>query len=215
MSDPPRLAILISGNGSNLQSIIDAIEKGFLRASISLVLSNNPDAYGLTRATRHGIATRVLDHRDFANREAFDEALREILDAVSPDLIVLAGFMRILGRAFIDAFPGRILNIHPSLLPAYKGLNTHQRALDNQETRHGVSIHLVTAELDDGPVLLQGSYPIEPGDIAEDLQRKGHRLEHQMYPQLLQWFSDNRIHIDQGTVYFEQQPLKAPILFNP
>ncbi len=215
MSEPPRLAILISGNGSNLQSIIDAIEKGFLRASISLVLSNNPDAYGLTRATRHGIATRVLDHRDFANREAFDEALREILDAVSPDLIVLAGFMRILGRAFIDAFPGRILNIHPSLLPAYKGLNTHQRALDNQETRHGVSIHLVTAELDDGPVLLQGSYPIEPGDIAEDLQRKGHRLEHQMYPQLLQWFSDNRIHIDQGTVYFEQQPLKAPILFNP
>ncbi len=215
MSEPPRLAILISGNGSNLQSIIDAIEKGFLRASISLVLSNNPDAYGLTRATRHGIATRVLDHRDFANREAFDEALREILDAVSPDLIVLAGFMRILGRAFIDAFPGRILNIHPSLLPAYKGLNTHQRALDNQETRHGVSIHLVTAELDDGPVLLQGSYPIEPGDSAEDLQRKGHRLEHQMYPQLLQWFSDNRIHIDQGTVYFEQQPLKAPILFNP
>ncbi len=215
MSEPPRLAILISGNGSNLQSIIDAIEKGFLRASISLVVSNNPDAYGLTRATRHGIATRVLDHRDFANREAFDEALREILDAVSPDLIVLAGFMRILGRAFIDAFPGRILNIHPSLLPAYKGLNTHQRALDNQETRHGVSIHLVTAELDDGPVLLQGSYPIEPGDIAEDLQRKGHRLEHQMYPQLLQWFSDNRIHIDQGTVYFEQQPLKAPILFNP
>ncbi len=215
MSEPPRLAILISGNGSNLQSIIDAIEKGFLRASISLVLSNNPDAYGLTRATRHGIATRVLDHHDFANREAFDEALREILDAVSPDLIVLAGFMRILGRAFIDAFPGRILNIHPSLLPAYKGLNTHQRALDNQETRHGVSIHLVTAELDDGPVLLQGSYPIEPGDIAEDLQRKGHRLEHQMYPQLLQWFSDNRIHIDQGTVYFEQQPLKAPILFNP
>ncbi len=215
MSESPRLAILISGNGSNLQSIIDAIEKGFLRASISLVLSNNPDAYGLTRATRHGIATRVLDHRDFANREAFDEALREILDAVSPDLIVLAGFMRILGRAFIDAFPGRILNIHPSLLPAYKGLNTHQRALDNQETRHGVSIHLVTAELDDGPVLLQGSYPIEPGDIAEDLQRKGHRLEHQMYPQLLQWFSDNRIHIDQGTVYFEQQPLKAPILFNP
>ncbi len=215
MSEPPRLAILISGNGSNLQSIIDAIEKGFLRASISLVLSNNPDAYGLTRATRHGIATRVLDHHDFANREAFDEALREILDAVSPDLIVLAGFMRILGRAFIDAFPGRILNIHPSLLPAYKGLNTHQRALDNQETRHGVSIHLVTAELDDGPVLLQGSYPIEPGDSAEDLQRKGHRLEHQMYPQLLQWFSDNRIHIDQGTVYFEQQPLKAPILFNP
>ncbi len=141
--------------------------------------------------------------------------MREILDAVSPDLIVLAGFMRILGPAFIDAFPGRILNIHPSLLPAYKGLNTHQRALDNQETRHGVSIHLVTAELDDGPVLLQGSYPIEPGDIAEDLQRKGHRLEHQMYPQLLQWFSDNRIHIDQGTVYFEQQPLKAPILFNP
>lgn len=215
MSEPLRLAVLISGNGSNLQSIIDAIEQGRLDASIALVLSNNANAHGLTRAANHGIETRVLDHREFASREAFDDALREILESVAPDLVVLAGFMRILGPALIDAFAQRILNIHPSLLPAYKGLNTHQRALEHNETRHGVSIHLVTADLDDGPVLLQGSYPIAAGETVEDLQRKGHRLEHQMYPQLLQWFSENRLSIHQGRVYFEQHPLETPLQFNP
>ena len=215
MSEPLRLAILLSGNGSNLQAIIDAIEQGLLDAEICLVLSNNAQAYGLERASNHGIETRVLDHRDFSSREAYDDALREVLDAVAPDLVVLAGFMRILGTAFIEAFSGRVINIHPSLLPAYKGLNTHQRALDNGETEHGVSIHVVTAELDDGPVLLQAGYAIEPGDTAEDLQRKGHRLEHQMYPRVLQWFSERRLRVDQGEVLYDRKPLHAPLRFNP
>lgn len=214
MSKPLRLAVLISGNGSNLQSIIDAIEQGCLNASIALVLSNNPQAYGLERAARHGIESRVLNHRDYSSREDFDIALRDTLATIEPDLVVLAGFMRILGEKFVDAYAGRVLNIHPSLLPAYKGLNTHQRALDNREPRHGVSIHLVTAALDDGPILLQGSYPIETGDSAESLQQKGHRLEHQMYPRLLQWFSDDRFRVDGDRVYFDRQPLDAPLQFD-
>jgi phosphoribosylglycinamide formyltransferase-1 len=134
---------------------------------------------------------------------------------VAPDFIVLAGYMRILSAAFVRAFEHRILNIHPSLLPAYKGLDTHQRALDNGESRHGVSIHLVTAELDDGPILLQGSYPIEAGDSAADLQAKGHRLEHQMYPLLLRWLSEGKLIIDDnGRIQYEQTPLDQPIQFS-
>ena len=213
MSDKLALAVLISGNGSNLQSIIDAIESGRLNAEIRIVLSNNPDAYGLTRASQHGIETLVLDHRDFTSRAQYDTALQQRLKALEPDFIVLAGFMRILGESFVAAFADRILNIHPSLLPAYKGLNTHQRALDNNDSIHGVSIHLVTAELDDGPILLQGSYPIESEDSVEDLQRKGHSLEHQMYPQLLSWLSEKRLTIDKGRILNEQVPLEKPLQF--
>ncbi len=215
MSSPLALAVLISGNGSNLQAIIDAIEAGRLDAEIRLVLANDAAAYGLERAARHGIATRVIDHRDYASRDAFDAALLDCLRAIEPDFIVLAGFMRILGDDFVRAFAGRILNIHPSLLPAYKGLDTYQRALDNRETRHGVSIHLVTAELDDGPVLLQGEYPIEPGDDAASLQQKGHRLEHQMYPVLLQWLAEGRLTIDEGRILHDRKPLSAPLRYAP
>jgi phosphoribosylglycinamide formyltransferase-1 len=216
MSKPLRLAVLISGSGSNLQAIIDAIESGELDARIVTVISNNPDAFGLQRAGKHGLPTRVFDHRDHASREQYDAAVRQYLESVAPDYIVLAGFMRILSPAFIEAFKHRILNIHPSLLPAYKGLHTHQRALDNGETQHGVSIHLVTAELDDGPVLLQASYPIGAGDTAEDLQARGHRLEHQMYPQLLRWISEGKLIIDdEGRMHYEKALLEQPILFNP
>ena len=214
MSDKLTLAVLISGNGSNLQSIIDAIEAGDLQGEIDLVLSNNPEAYGLERAAKHGISTRVIDHRDFDSRERFDAELQTQLKQIDPDFIVLAGFMRILGADLVDAFPDRILNIHPSLLPNYKGLNTHQRALDNGEKKHGVSIHLVTAELDDGPILLQGSYPIEAGDTAEDLQRKGHGLEHRMYPQVLRWLSERKISIEKGRIYNEQVPINAPLQYD-
>lgn len=215
MSDELSLAVLISGSGSNLQAIIDAIESGKLHARIDTVVSNNPDAFGLQRASKHGLPTTVIDHRDFPSRELYDDALRRHLQAVSPDFIVLAGYMRILTPAFVRAFEHRILNIHPSLLPAYKGLDTHQRALDNAESRHGVSIHLVTAELDDGPILLQGSYPIEPGDSAADLQAKGHRLEHQMYPLLLRWLSESKLIIDDnGRIHYEQTPLDQPIQFS-
>ena len=213
MSKPLRLAVLISGNGSNLQAIIDAIEDGRLHAEIGVVGSNIPQAYGLERATRHGITTRVVDSGDFEDRAGFDAALQACVEQFAPDYLVLAGFMRILGPSFIDAFADRILNIHPSLLPAYKGLDTHQRALDNGESRHGVSIHLVTAELDGGPVILQGDYAIEPGDTAADLQRKGHRLEHSMYPRVLYWLAKEELRIDEGRLYFHQQALDAPLVY--
>lgn len=209
------LAVLISGSGSNLQAIIDAIEAGELDARIDLVVSNNPDAFGLQRARKHGLQASVIDHRDYASRELYDADLRQLLESTAPDYIVLAGFMRILGPAFINAFAHRILNIHPSLLPDYKGLNTHQRALDNAETRHGVSIHLVTAELDDGPILLQGAYPINAGDSVEDLQARGHRIEHRMYPLLLRWLSEGKLNIDtEGRILHDQVPLDKPILLN-
>jgi len=214
MSNELRLAVLISGSGSNLQAIIDAIESGSLHARIDTVVSNNPDAFGLQRASKHGLPTTVIDHRDFSSRELYDDSLRRHLQSVAPDFIVLAGYMRILSPAFVRAFEHRILNIHPSLLPAYKGLDTHQRALDNAESQHGVSIHLVTAELDDGPILLQGSYPIEAGDSAADLQAKGHRLEHQMYPLLLRWLSEGKLIIDDnGRILYEHTPLDQPVQF--
>ena len=214
MSNALRLAVLISGSGSNLQAIIDAIEDAHLQATIDSVVCNNPDAFGLQRAIRHGLPALVIDHRDYASRDQYESALREHLQSVGPDFIVLAGYMRILSPSFVQSFEHRILNIHPSLLPAYKGLDTHQRALDNAESQHGVSIHLVTAELDDGPILLQASYPIEPGDSAADLQAKGHRLEHQMYPLLLRWFSEGKLSIDDsGRILYEQTPLDQPIQF--
>jgi len=208
------LAILISGNGSNLQAIIDAIEAGHLNAEITAVVSSDPEAYGLIRATRHHLPSQVMDARDYTNRSEYDEALQHYLERINPDYIVLAGFMRILTSEFIDAFEHRILNIHPSLLPAYKGLNTYQRALDNGETQHGVSIHLVTAELDAGPIILQASYDIETGENVEDLQQKGHRLEHRMYPQVLSWLSDNSLTINQGQIYYEKALLEQPIRFD-
>ncbi|MCP4981247.1 MAG: phosphoribosylglycinamide formyltransferase [Gammaproteobacteria bacterium] len=214
MSDPLSLAILVSGSGSNLQAIIDAVESGALNADIKVVVSNNHQAYGLVRATRHGIHTWVVNNRDYATREQYDSVLQHYLESVNPDYIVLAGFMRILSPAFIDAFKHRIINIHPSLLPDYKGLNTHQRVLDNGEKQHGVSIHLVTSELDAGPIIMQASYPVLPGNSVEELQRTGHQLEHQMYPQVLCWLSDNKLTIDGGQVFYEQSLLEQPIPFN-
>ncbi len=213
MNKPLALVVLISGNGSNLQSIIDAIEAGQLNAEIRAVVSNNPDAYGLQRARKQGIACYIQDHRDFSDRDQFDQQLQAYLQTVNPDYIVLAGFMRILGAELVSAFRNRIVNIHPSLLPAYKGLDTHQRALENQETHHGVSIHLVTAELDDGPILLQGRYPIEQDDQVADLQRKGHALEHRMYPRLLSWLSENKLIITESQVLHEQVELEKPLEF--
>lgn len=215
MSEPLKLAILISGNGSNLQSIIDAIESGRLNAQIKTVVSSNSEAYGLVRATQHDLSTWVIDHRDYQDREQYDAVLKRYLESVATDYIVLAGFMRILGPGIIKAFEHRILNIHPSLLPAYKGLNTYQRALDDNATHHGVSIHLVTAELDDGPIICQASYPVEAGDSVEDLQAKGLRLEHQMYPQVLCWLSDNKLTIERGQLYYEKALLEQPITFHP
>jgi len=208
------LVVLISGNGSNLQSIIDSIDAGQVNASLKAVISNNPDAYGLTRARNHRIETRVIDHRLYDSRNSFDQALQHCIDEFSPDYIVLAGFMRILGSALIQANKNKILNIHPSLLPDYKGLNTYQRALSNLEMEHGVSIHVVTAELDDGPVLMRGRYAIESGDTETELQHKGHRLEHRMYPRVLQWLGEKKLQISEHRIEFEQRILQQPIEFN-
>ena len=206
--------VLISGNGSNLQSIIDTIEAGQINARLSAVISNNADAYGLTRARNHAIETRVIDHRLYDSRDAFDKALQWCVKEFEPDYIVLAGFMRIIGSAFINAYRNKILNIHPSLLPDYKGLNTHRRAIENRETEHGVSIHLVTAELDAGPVLMLGRYSIEEGNSVADLQHKGHQLEHRMYPVVLQWLSEKKLQIGKKGIEFEQQLLRKPIEFS-
>jgi len=207
------IVVIISGNGSNLQSIIDAIESKQLNARLAAVISNNPDAYGLTRAKNHSIKTHLIDHRQFASREAFDEVLLDCIQTYDPDYIVLAGFMRILGCAFIHANQNKILNIHPSLLPDYKGLDTHRRVIQNGAAEHGVSIHLVTPELDDGPVLMQGRYPIEDDDTLSEIQHKGHALEHQMYPQLLQYLSQQRLQINNQSITFDHQPLHQPIEF--
>ncbi len=208
------IVVLISGNGSNLQSIIDSIDTGQINASLSAVISNNPDAFGLTRARNHAIETRVIDNRLYDSRESFDQALQHCIQQFEPDYIVLAGFMRILGLALIQAYRNKILNIHPSLLPTYKGLNTYQRAIDNHETEHGVSIHIVTAELDDGPVLMRGRYAIEHDDTVTDLQNKGHRLEHRMYPKILQWLGEKKLQIGENRVEFKQRTLQEPIEFD-
>ncbi|MBC8211094.1 MAG: phosphoribosylglycinamide formyltransferase [Gammaproteobacteria bacterium] len=208
------LVVLISGSGSNLQAIIDAIENGQLDAKIQAVISNRPDAYGLTRARQHGVSAISLDHKAFDTREQFDQQLQQQIKRLQPDIIVLAGYMRILTSDFIDHFFPRILNIHPSLLPKYQGLHTHQRALDNKDREHGVSIHVVTPELDAGPVIIQGKFPVEEADDSDSLQQKAHQLEHQMYPLVLQWISQQRLRITQESTVFDNEIITQPLLFN-
>ena len=207
------IVVLISGNGSNLQSIIDAVEAGQINGRIKTVISNNPDAYGLQRAIKHDIAQQVINHKDFSCRDDFDRALSKCLIQLDADIIVLAGFMRVLGSALIQAHQRKILNIHPSILPEYKGLNTYQRAIDNKEKEHGVSIHIVTPELDDGPVIVRGRYPILCRESVSDLQAKGHRLEHKMYPQILKWLGQGELQINADSILFRNQLLERPIEF--
>jgi len=207
------IAILISGNGSNLQAIIDAIEGNEINGKITLVISNEADAFGLERAKKHNINHLLINHKDFISREEFDLALTKSLIHINPDIIVLAGFMRVLGSALIQAFDRKIINIHPSILPSYKGLNTFQRAINKQEKEHGVSIHIVTAELDDGPIIVRGRYPILIGDTVSDLQRKGHYLEKEMYPQVLKWLGQGELRINSDTIIFQNELLKRPIEF--
>jgi phosphoribosylglycinamide formyltransferase-1 len=212
--NPLQLVVLISGNGSNLQAIIDEIEAGNLNASINAVISNRPDAFGLQRARLHDIPAIALDHSQFAEREQFDSQLQQEIDKYQPDVIILAGYMRILTSELIRYFSPNILNIHPSLLPKYQGLNTYQRALDNNETEHGVSIHVVTPELDAGPVILQASYPITDQDDIDSMQQKGHALEYQMYPQVIRWLSEKRLQLSASKPLFDDKPLEQPIRYH-
>lgn len=184
-----RVAILISGGGSNMAALLGDMT-GDHPARAVLVLSNTPDAGGLQKAADLGVATAVVDHRDFrGDREAFEASMIAKLDAVQPDIICLAGFMRILTPGFVKHYQGRMLNIHPSLLPKYKGLNTHERALRAGETRHGCSVHLVTPQLDDGPVLGQASVAVKPGDTPETLAARVLKQEHALYPAVLRRFA--------------------------
>lgn len=215
-SAPPRLPIvvLISGNGSNLQAIIDASRQG-LPVDIRAVISNRSSAYGLQRAARAGIAGVLINHDEFRSREDFEHALREKIDSFEPQLIVLAGFMRILGDDFVRHYQGKLINIHPSLLPKFRGLNTHQRALDAHETTHGATVHYVTPELDDGPAILQARVSIQPGDNAAILAKRVQQKEHDIYPLAIRWIAESRIQYRDGRVYFDSRLLNQPIEFTP
>ena len=188
-----RIVVLISGSGTNLQAIIDASKADDYPGSIVGVVSNKSDAYGLTRAENANIATIALSHKDFDSRERYDQALIAEIDKLSPDVIVLAGFMRILSPAFVKHYQGKLLNIHPSLLPKYQGLNTHQRAIDAGDKVHGVSVHFVTEELDGGPVILQAKVPVFEGDSSDDLAARVHEQEHRIYPLVVKWLCEKRL----------------------
>lgn len=187
------IVVLISGSGSNLQAIIDACSSGFIPGKISAVIANKANAYGLVRASDAGITTQVLSHKTYASRDHYDEALIDAIDQHQPDLVVLAGFMRILTPAFVQHYAGRLLNIHPSLLPKYQGLNTHQRAIDAGDTEHGCSVHFVTEQLDGGPVVLQAKVPLFSDDDVAALSERVHEQEHRIYPLVVRWFCQNRL----------------------
>ncbi|MBK3441509.1 phosphoribosylglycinamide formyltransferase [Pseudomonas lactis] len=195
------VVVLLSGTGSNLQALIDSTRTGDSPVRIAAVISNRSDAYGLQRARDAGIDTRALDHKAFEGREAFDSALIELIDAFKPKLVVLAGFMRILSADFVRHYEGRLLNIHPSLLPKYKGMDTHQRALDAGDREHGCSVHFVTEELDGGPLVVQAVVPVESGDSAQTLAQRVHTQEHRIYPLAVRWFAEGRLILgDQGAL---------------
>ncbi len=187
------IVVLISGSGSNLQAILDACSASFIDGKVTAVLSNKAKAYGLERAKKAGAKAIVLDHKAYADRVAYDQELIATIDQHQPDLVVLAGFMRILTPEFVQHYQGRLLNIHPSLLPKYQGLNTHQRAIEAGDTEHGCSVHFVTAELDGGPVILQAKVPIFPDDDAEAVAQRVHEQEHRIYPLVVRWFCQNRL----------------------
>ena len=205
------LVVLISGSGSNLQALIDHAATD-LPVEIRAVVSNEADAFGLERARRAGIEGRVLSHRDFPSREAYDTALRELIDGFSPGIVALAGFMRILTPGFVARYRGRMFNIHPSLLPKYRGLHTHQRALDAGETLHGASVHFVTEELDGGPLVLQVRVPVLAGDDADTLAARVLRQEYRIYPQVIRWFAEGRLRLAaNGVPLLDGIPLERPV----
>lgn len=196
------IVVLISGSGSNLQALIDACSSGFIPGKISAVISNKANAYGLVRASEAGISTQVLSHKHYSSRDSYDIAMIDAIDQHKPDLVVLAGFMRILTPGFVNHYAGRLLNIHPSLLPKYQGLNTHQRAIDAGDEEHGCSVHFVTEQLDGGPVILQAKVPVFADDDATSLAERVHEQEHRIYPLVVRWFCQNRLqqHADQASL---------------
>ena len=203
------VVVLLSGTGSNLQALIDSTRTGDSPVRIAAVISNRSDAYGLQRARDAGIETRSLDHKAFDGREAFDSALIELIDAFNPKLVVLAGFMRILSANFVRHYEGRLLNIHPSLLPKYKGMHTHQRALEAGDSEHGCSVHFVTEELDGGPLVVQAVVPVESADSAQTLAQRVHTQEHRIYPLAVRWFAEGRLILGDHGALLDGQLLAA------
>ncbi|HEH9429881.1 TPA: phosphoribosylglycinamide formyltransferase [Aeromonas sobria] len=198
-----RIIVLISGNGSNLQAILDHCTSGKIAGEVVGVISNKADAYGLVRAKDAGVATAILTQQQFASREEYDTALLALMADYQPDLVVLAGFMRILSAQLAHHFAGRMLNIHPSLLPKYQGLHTHQRAIDAGDSEHGTSVHFVTEELDGGPVILQARVPIFEGDEADEVAARVQAQEHSIYPLVVRWFCEGRLQMMDGAVQLD------------
>lgn len=213
-ASPCNVVVLLSGSGSNLQALIDDLHgaagsNASRAARICAVISNRSDAYGLERARAAGIATHVLDHTAFADRESFDTALMALIDSCQPQLVLLAGFMRILSSAFVRHYEGRLLNIHPSLLPKYKGLHTHQRALDAGDSEHGCSVHFVTEELDGGPLVVQAVVPVRSEDTVQTLANRVHTQEHLIYPLAVRWFATGDLQLTREGAMLHQQLLPA------
>ncbi len=206
-----RIVVLISGSGSNLQSLIDATERGDIDGRIVAVISNRPNVKGLERAAASNIPAITIDHTTYPDRASFDQALAAKIDEYAPDLVVLAGFMRILTDEFVAHYSGRMLNIHPSRLPKYQGLHTHQRALDAGDAEHGASVHFVTAELDGGPVVLQSRLPIRPDHSPETLAAELLPQEHLIYPLVVAWFCAGRLALTPEGVAFDGRILDTPL----
>lgn len=210
-----KIVILISGRGSNMEALIAARDVGQLPVDIAAVISNRPDAMGLETAARAGITAHFIDHKAFAGREAFDAALAECIDSFAPDLVVLAGFMRILSDGFVRRYAGRLMNIHPSLLPAFPGLHTHRRALEEGVRIHGCTVHFVTPTLDHGPVIIQAAVPVLDRDDEASLAARVLRQEHRIYPQAVRWFAAGRLRLDGGRVRLAGEPVADAVLVAP
>lgn len=206
------VAVLVSGNGSNLQAIIDATQRD-LPIEIRVVISDRENAYGLTRAEQAGIKTEIIKADKNMSREDYDLRLQESIDTYQPGLIVLAGFMRILSDKFVKHYSGMMINIHPSLLPKFRGLNTHQRAIDAKESQHGATVHFVTPELDGGPAILQAQVPVQQGDTAESLANRVLQQEHQIYPLAIRWYAESRLEFRDNQVYLDNKLLPNPVQF--
>jgi phosphoribosylglycinamide formyltransferase-1 len=208
------VVILISGRGSNMRVLAERAASGELPVDIRAVISDQPDAEGLKTAAAMTIPTHSLSPRDYADRASYDRALAALVSGFAPKLIVLAGFMRILTAHFIAPFAARILNIHPSLLPKYRGLHTHRRALEAGDAQHGVSVHFVTEELDGGPVIIQATVPVEPGDTESTLSARVQHQEHRIYSQAVEWFARGRVELHSDGVWLDGAPLLQPIMVN-
>ena len=205
------LVILISGRGSNMQALIDA----GLSGRIAAVISNKPDAPGLEIAKKRGLETRTLDPRSYSGREAFDAALAEAIDAYKPELVALAGFMRILGENFVNRYLGRLMNVHPSLLPAFPGLHTHEQALREGVKIHGCTVHFVTPQLDRGPIIIQAAVPVLPGDSEETLAARVLQQEHRIYPEAVKWFMEGRLRLAENIVKVSDAGFDSTVLYSP